>query len=212
MAIIATSNYKAYAGITVSTWDTLLNTLITAAQAKVERYCNRVFDTATFTEYYSGDDAGCLILKNTPITSVTSVSYVAPDGNNYALPTNAYRFDPETGELFLIPRGLKKATASNSLGVPYISNWQRPSFSEGFRNYVVVYVGGYGGTYVMPTDLQLAMYQYVDELFVPVKNGAAVDTSMQNETLGDYSYTRKLDSEVNSTFATRFGPFRRMVP
>lgn len=215
MAIITVANYKSYASITVTTWDTLLGILITAAQADVERYCNRKFDVATYTERFNGDSSGFNLLQNAPITSITSVSYLsrASDGTETAtaLSVGSYRFDLDSGELYLLPRGLTKTVSYDGIGTPSTSWRKGTTFVPGWQNYQVVYVGGYGGTYPMPADLQLAMYQFVDELFAPIKNGAAIDTSLASETLGDYSYTRKSISELSASMQDRFGRYRRMV-
>jgi hypothetical protein len=209
MAVITTAQFKTYASITVTTWDTLLGVLIPAAQADAERFCNRSFDTATYTELHDGDNAGRFVLKNAPITSITSVKYVAVDGTKTALPSTLYGYVSETGELSLVPLGVRKSTSYDSMGAPYASSWSNgPAFVRGVQNYEVIYVGGYSS---MPADLQLAMYQYVDELFAPIKNGAAIDTSLASETIGDYSYTRKSGSEQLASMQRRFGKFRRAI-
>lgn len=216
MAIISTQNFKDYRGITASTWDTLIGTLITNAQAQAERYCRRTFDTATFTETYDGSGAGVLILRNAPITSITSVSALSrnSDGTETAsaLSAGTYRFDADSGELFLVPRGLVKSFAFDSLGSPS-PTWSRgASFTEGFQNYRVVYVGGYGGSYSMPADLKQAMYEMVDELFTPIYLGQGDSKQYQSETLGDYSYSRKAPEEYSALWKARLEPFRRAIP
>lgn len=209
MAIITTAQFKTYASITASTWDALLDVLIPAAQADAERFCGRLFDSATRTETLNGDDAGCFVLKHAPIASITSVKYVAVDGTKTTLPSTSYKFDAETGELYLVPLAVAKATTYDALGIPS-SVWQLgPQFSRGFQNYEVVYVGGYSS---MPADLQLGMYQYVAELFAPIKSGAVQDTSLSSETIGAYSYSRKTDTEQRDSLQRRFGRFRRAIP
>lgn len=217
MAICTAAQYKTFKGISASTYDAQLAVVIPAAQAAVERFCNRVFDTATFTETFSGDASGFYLLKNAPITSITSVSRLTrnSDGTETAtaLPVQSYRFDAETGELFLVPRGKTKVTSHDYFGAPYVSNWAHPSFTEGFGNYRVVYVGAYGGSYSMPTDLQLAFYGYLDECLAAALSAVGGNLGVLSaETIGDYSYTRKSETEQRASMERRFGRFRRVVP
>lgn len=188
MAIITTAQFKTYRSISASTWDTLLGVLITAAQAKIERYCDRIFDPGNQTETFDGNDSDTLLLKAIPVTSITSVTITGDSGTTSTLASTAYRVNALTGELFRLgatsgrfPTDAYGATYSTAeFGIA-------PCWPIGFQNVTVVYVGGYS---TMPTDLQLAMYQYVDAIFSPIENGAGVDPTMSGETLGAYSYQR----------------------
>lgn len=214
MAIITAAQYKTFKGISVTTYDAQLAVVIPAAQSDAERFCGRLFDTATYTETFSGDGSGFYLLKNAPITSITSLSYLTrnADGTETAtaLSVQSYRFDADTGELYLVPRGRAWGTFSDQLGAPYVSgNFTSPSFSSNFGNYRVVYVGGYSS---MPADLQLAMYQYVDHLMALALASPGSPSNLTGETLGDYSYSRKADSESlgsSSILQRLFGKFRR---
>lgn len=83
-------------GITGTASDDLIDELITNITARIETYCNRSFTEASFTEYFdteSGDKK--LFLRNTPVSSLTSVkyktgnfgnpTYVAYNSNDYLL-------------------------------------------------------------------------------------------------------------------------------
>jgi hypothetical protein len=206
MAVISTAEYKAYSGITAATWDTLIGTLIANAQAQAERYCARSFDTATFTEMHNGGGTGFLLLKNAPITSITSVKHVATDGTKTTIESTRYKFDAATGELYLVPRGLAKTTSYDGLGVPF-SNWTRGSgFVEGFQNYEVIYVGGYA---TAPSDLKQALFEMVDEMFRPIQMGTGDSKQYQSESLGDYSYSRAAVGDYRSIWQARLQPFKR---
>lgn len=213
MAVITVANYKTFKGISASTYDAILATIIAGAQSRAERFCGRLFDTATFTEKYSGNGSEILLLKNFPITSITSIT--ERDRGAYA--STEYTFDADSGEVRLLgtsegrfPADEYGEVGANQFGVS-------PCFPVGFRNLTVVYVGAYGsGATAVPADLTLAMLQFVDYLFAPVKDGAIPDTSLKSETLGDYSYTRGDASEQvgieNAMLAKLFGQFRRGVP
>lgn len=56
MAYIVLADVKTYLGITSTDDDTLLGTLITAAQKEIEAYCKRSFEGTTSTRYYRQED------------------------------------------------------------------------------------------------------------------------------------------------------------
>ena len=67
---------KAFLGISGTTHDTLLDELIKNASASIERFCNRNFTSASYTEYFdtiAGDSK--LFVKNYPVSALTSVQY-----------------------------------------------------------------------------------------------------------------------------------------
>jgi uncharacterized phiE125 gp8 family phage protein len=70
------SKVKAYLGISGTTYDTLLDELIKNSTALVERFCNRNFTEASYTEYFD-TIAGYtkLFVRNFPVASLTSVKY-----------------------------------------------------------------------------------------------------------------------------------------
>jgi len=74
MALTSTANFKTFAGITVATYDTLIGQLITRAQSAIEGYCNRVFDSASYREYYDGEGTSELILTQYPVTAINLLS------------------------------------------------------------------------------------------------------------------------------------------
>lgn len=64
------TNVKAYLDITSTTYDSLLNTLITAISAQVENYCGRqfIYDVNTPTvQYFDTDGETEIFLRNYPI-------------------------------------------------------------------------------------------------------------------------------------------------
>ena len=75
--MISTAEYKAYVGETTTTYDTLIATLISTAQAMIERYCQRTFASASYREIHLGSD---VILKHTPVTAVSKVGIGQDEG------------------------------------------------------------------------------------------------------------------------------------
>jgi hypothetical protein len=65
--------YQALQGVT--SVDSLLSTLITAASDAIAKYCRRDFVSATYDELYSGNGDRKLMLREYPVISVQSVRY-----------------------------------------------------------------------------------------------------------------------------------------
>ncbi len=70
------ANVKEYLDIESAdtAFDSLLQRLIAASSRQIEAYCNRVFEIKSYSENYDGNASDILFLKNTPITSVSSLS------------------------------------------------------------------------------------------------------------------------------------------
>ena len=67
MALCTLAEYKAWRGVSGTSWDTLYTTPIGTASAEIERMCNRTaggFNTATFTETFDGDGSQTLTVSN----------------------------------------------------------------------------------------------------------------------------------------------------
>lgn len=65
---------KAHLGITTSDYDTVLTSKLSAASRFVEWYCDRLFLSATRTQYYNGRGNAYLQLQAFPITAITRVA------------------------------------------------------------------------------------------------------------------------------------------
>lgn len=213
MAIISTAEFKTYKTISVSTYDTLIGVLIAAAQEQVEDFCGRVFDTATFTEYASGDTSETIQLRNYPVASITSLAYVDNAGTaTSTFASTDFTFDPVTGLLRLAPVVNGRVVSDGFEDHTSVAYGPFPNFNQGFRNLKIVYVGGYGSNpayAAMPAGLKLAMYQFVDELFLAVKDGNAANGLFKSETLDAYSYDKGEVAETFSRFYQRFARYRR---
>ncbi len=103
MALVAIDKVKAFLGITDAAEDGQLAIWIAQADAEIKDYCGRDIEQTTYpgaagngrgdSGFYSGDDSPFLRLRQTPVTSITSL-YVDntgrfgqnPDGN---FPTSA---------------------------------------------------------------------------------------------------------------------------
>lgn len=69
---------KSYGGISGTTYDSKLATLLTMASRMVENYADRQFISSTYTEYLSGRGSGFLSLSAYPITVGPRVRIAVP--------------------------------------------------------------------------------------------------------------------------------------
>lgn len=208
MALVTNTQIKDFVGISASTWDTLLTAVSARAQAIVDRYCNRTLETATFTEDISGMGMPYLIVRNTPVTTLTSVSSLDrnTDGTETAtaIDVGSYRFDAETGCISLINgRGIWRDDDGYFAAAP--RSVLSPRFVPGFKNYRVVYVAGYS-TNTIPADITDAIIQIAVELF----KMRQINPGMAAEAIGGPSYTAKTEAEMVERHQRLLAPFRRI--
>lgn len=195
MAIISTTEYKAYAGITATTYDTQLAVIIPALQDTIERWTGRKFDTATFTDKLDGADYDSVTVKNPPIVSVTSVTINYVPSGSAALDASDFLFSTtDDGRLWLAASGIyRRGPDQDGMPVsPAFGPYLR--FPKGRENVAVVYVGGYSSM-TMPGSLKFAMYK----LTAIALNQAGIDLTLKSERLGQYGYTRMSPSELSAS-------------
>jgi hypothetical protein len=159
-------------------------------QDTIESLCGRSeggFESASWTEAFSGAETPCKYLKNWPVTAIASVSVVDADGTTTALDSSSYAIDPMgravcmTGSM--MGRALMSTTgdfegyfAPNQTGV-------RPQFLEGMKNYTITYTGGYS---TVPARLKWVCYRMLDQMIADRR----VPGDLKSESIGDYSYVR----------------------
>lgn len=210
MAIISLDYLKIFLGATTSAKDALYTVLADAASKAVKTYTDRDFESATYTEYYNGSGTHLLILRQRPVTSVTSVHV---DATGYAGDgTNAFASDTlqtvgvdyilrkergtqgDSGMLVRL-RGFMGQSAASLFGEGVLGWTQRtdgklagnlpPAWPRGDGNIKVVYVAGYTAAN-MPADLKQATAQLAAWM---VRNGTYGGDRIQSENMGQYSYT-----------------------
>ena len=158
------NNVKAYLGLSGSTHDALLTTLVSAASDAIEAYCGRAFAAADHTEYLDGDDNGVrrsdLLLQHYPILSVTSI-HDDPDrdwSDGDLVNSDDYTFYADEGRVVL----------------------DSGSFHTGRRSVKVVYRAGYEA---IPDDLQQACAILTAAWFNRGRQGG---DGLSGEGLGQY--------------------------
>jgi hypothetical protein len=68
--LTTTAKVKEYLGITDSTYDTVIDTIVTSTSCEMEIYCNRQFELDIYIQQDIGEGEDIIRLPNTPIDSV----------------------------------------------------------------------------------------------------------------------------------------------
>lgn len=185
MALGSVATYKSLRNISGTSEDTRLAALLTQAEAIVrligDRDPTNGFESSSRTEVVNGDGARSLMVRERPITSITSVTYIGPDGTTSTVDSTAYRADPGAALIWATGTGNGPTwpyAALMTAGYGPIGNW-----ANGKGNYSVVYTAGYAS---IPAGLAEAVYMVMD--WMRADNGRG---PYQSESLGgEYSYSR----------------------
>lgn len=180
-ALTTIETVKNFIGIPASdiTKDSLLEFLINAASERIEKYCSRHFEKATYIEYYRGHERQRLLLNQYTIISVTSVEL-----NGGALASTEYEIeDAGAGILYRETGWPWKGYSIGLVGEPGVST----------RNIKVVYVAGYvlpkdataENPRTLPYDLEQACISLVAHLYGG-KEGAGKVSEQQGVVRTDY--------------------------
>lgn len=132
MALCTRDDVKLFGTITDSTdaADTLIKDLIDRVSTRIERYCDRVFEEATYTEYYDGTGTDYLYTNQYPIVTISGIY----DDTLWAW-----------GEDTLIS-GTEYRISNNKRKVLY-----NTYFTDASENIKIVYTAGYT---TIPYDIQ----------------------------------------------------------
>lgn len=123
--------------VTVTTDDGLLRDLVDAANEALTNAINRNVLSANYTETRDGTGTKTLMLKNYPVTAVSSVQILSP------------------GVVSPLPTSLVQGT--DYLFTPYALKMYAGVWPKAVGNVVVSYTGGYAA---MPPDLARAATKY----------------------------------------------------
>lgn len=199
--LITVSEYKIYAGISTTAFDTRLTAIVASAAAMIRQVCGRSltdgFETGSRTERLDGDGMDEIRPTEWPVTTLTSVKYVSADNSETAYDTSSYRIADDQRRIirayghisrFAVPSALDlRVYADDDAG-----NWHMsPRWPEGKDNIEVAYTGGFS---TIPADLKMAMYLLVDQLFAASGKGGV----LESESIGEYSYKRANASESSN--------------
>ena len=162
--LVTKAEYKAYMGITSTNSDAEIDFLIPKVSDLVKTYCRRTFidfyDEAKIEVFDGGFKQ--IILKETPVVTVNSVSYSADYGKTYT--------------------ALTKFT-DYVVRDDYVLSLNPNGFAEQINGYKVNYFAGYE---TVPSDLKLAVLDLVE--YYSRNNGAVHSTRDLNPNTTQINY------------------------
>lgn len=197
MALTSLPQIKSFLHVpcTNTTQDEWLNSLRIAAEATVKSYINQQIETATYTEFYSGTGNKLLVLKERPVTSITSI-YLDHEAN-FGFSTGAFNaatlLTSGTDYSLYLDNTYNGFAVSLSGIVTRIKTfWPETGrlFTPGkltadvgpaFGNIKVTYVAGWSP---VPADIQYAVAYIVAYMRRVITIGGPIIS----ETIGDYRY------------------------
>lgn len=172
-ALTTVQRFKDFREINDNNEDTLIERLINATTAYVQRYCGRTFLLTTYTnQEYDGDGSRILRLRNYPVTTVTSL-----ERRGSAMNTNTWSTISDDFYFIQTENGLIKANFN---------------FVRLVKAYRVTYSAGYDYDQAAKTlesiglgDLEYAVWKLVSDAY----NDRMQSGNVQSESIGDYSVT-----------------------
>lgn len=196
MALTTLTRLKALLGVTSDSQNVRLQLLLDAAEAAVKQYCNRDFESQTYTEYLSGNNTPRLALRQTPVTALTSVHL---DSSGY-FGTTGGAFDSATlleeGVDYVLDRDDQGGARSRSgillrIGSVWpmlqrVATVSRLAVDAGpaWGNVKAVYTAGYASGQA-PADLQYAVCLLAAHMQRTFTLGGGY---VEYEKVGDYAY------------------------
>ena len=171
LPLVTRAEYKAYQGISSTTSDVAIDTLITKVSELVKSICRRSFvdyvDEAKIE--YSEGGSNTIELSETPVISVASVEYSSNYGADYTTLDEYvnYVFSKTQNNLRPI---LVASPPPEVIGYTPYGSRSNPIFPEAINGYRITYTAGYE---TLPEDLKLAV---LDLIAYYIKNDSAVHT------------------------------------
>ena len=163
MSLTTLSGVNAYKGWTTgenTARDTQITAMIDGISARFETYCDRKFNSATYTQYYNGEGGRHLYLDQYPITSIANIwsdaSWVWGSGT--------------------LVSGTKYRIVQNGQGVVFYD-----TITKGEQNIKITYTAGYTA---IPADLQEACNEETADAW---KDSTKSTGAVKSKTLPDGS-------------------------
>lgn len=167
MALTTLANVKQYLQIDPldTDADALLQRMIDAASVTIERFCDRTFVQANYTEVRDGTGRTRLTVRNIPLTAVTSLTV-----NDRPVPAR-----PSTsGNGFVFDEYGVKLTGY--------------TFTDGYQNVVIQYTAGFAA---VPDDVEMACCELVSLRYKTIDRLGVTSKSLAGESIsfntGDFS-------------------------
>lgn len=188
MELTTLARAKDYLGVTSSTYDTVITSIIEGAESQLRSWCGRAngWTKAAQTEYFDQDNQSRFVLAYTPVDSTVSVVITI---NGTTLDSGAYTTDYTKGIVGLISSfwgwtsSYRWGRNTNSIlanRMPY------QGVNPDFKAISIAYTGGYTApVYTSAPSLEQAVW-----MLISYQWGMRGKLGMTSETLGSYSYTR----------------------
>jgi len=170
--LVSLANLKAWIRNTTADKDAILQSIKDGVEEWVKNYCQRDFIIATFTEYYDGDGTTELLVRNNPITWITSIH---DDGAR------------DFGDASLISSDNIISNDAEGWAAGIVELFL-DSFSRGTKNIKIIYLAGYA---TVPADLQMAVKKICAKIYFEQDKGLAGRVS---QTVGDKVIELSLDT------------------
>lgn len=153
--LVTVKEYKSYLGISSTTQDDLIASLITKTSQLVKKTCRRTFNDYVdeFKVEISKGGSNRILLQETPIIQVASVDFSEDFGNTYTTLTELQDYVVD-----------QEADAIELIAYPYIDYKKVNAFK-------VTYTAGYEE---IPPDLKLAVFDLVHYY---IRNDSAIHSS-----------------------------------
>lgn len=207
MALTTVADIKAYMGITVTTYDTLLATLLARAETLINSICNRELGFAymgTIVERLNPNQADAAVLKYTPIDpdgETITLTIVRDGATVYTFQSSEFEVNYDTGAVRLLGCAWDGWAAyrdswNGGGGRRYASSMWRPSFGVGLTSLNAAYSGGYQ---TIPGDLAQACIEIVKAMF----NSRTIDGTFSEKKLGEHGW--KLAGAASGGGGSSFG-------
>jgi len=173
---------KSWLGLTTTATDTLISSLITAVSTFIPNYLGRQILSADYVETYRGNGQDVMLLRNFPITAVTSVAFAGQTLTAAADPVAL------TSGLLFDDRALSLIGYRFPIGLPV----------------VVSYTAGYAAT---PPDIAQAAIELVGEAF---RRRDRIGVS--SKTLGGQEVVAFSLKDMNDTARGLLSPYQVLAP
>lgn len=206
MALTSTNSVKLYLGITSNAEDPFFDATVIQVDALIKRYLGQNIESASYTEYYGGNNDYCLALRQGPVTAITSVHLDAygfygmasdPFPSGTALTAGVdYAF--AGGRRLMRLNGVWPGIRRRTAGM--LSAALEPALG----NIKVVYTAGYAS---VPADLTLAANILVGLIRQDREQGGGTLTS---ESYEGYSYSLQRAESYLGQVRHLLAPYRMM--
>ena len=156
------ADLKALMKITSSTDDTLMSSCIDRASAQIVAFCNRGFAKETLTETVKSNGGINLVVKRTPIVSITSITLAGT-----LVDASAYSLDEPAAGFIYNENGWNCTYGKNSYSIVYVAGYVLPSFITGTIN--------------LPEEVSAACLELAKSLYL----GGARDPNITRDSVPD---------------------------